>query len=155
GAAHFHIGRLDRARAYYERALAITATAGACSGAGSVLFFLGEPLAAIDLFRRGIALSPRDARVWGNLADAQRWTPGCEIESRESFDRAIALAREQACVNPSDAENLTCLALWLAKRGQVAESLAAIRQASDIAPEHPGVLGRAVSVHHLAGDDAR
>src|SRR5260221_9965601 len=105
------------------------------------------------MLTRAVALSPRDARAWGNLGDAQRWTPGLEAESRASFERAIALAREQTLQNPRDPEHLARLALWLAKRGRTPESLEAIRRAFALGPEMAGVIGRAVSVHLLAGDE--
>jgi tetratricopeptide (TPR) repeat protein len=155
GSANFQIGRLDEALSFYERALAISPTAVACSGAGTVLFFQGRASEAVRYFLRGVSLSPRDPRAWGNLGDAQRWVTGAEAESRTSFDRAIELARAQECVNPHDAENEARLALWLAKRGRAPEALAALERALELAPDHPGVLGRAVSVHLLAGDAAK
>jgi Flp pilus assembly protein TadD len=154
GAAQFQVGRLDEALACYTRAVAMSPTATASAGAGTVLFFLGRHAEAVAMLERAVRLSPLDARAWGNLADAQRWAAGMEVESRASFDHAIALAQEQTRKNPGDAENLARLALWLSKRGRPAEGVATVRRACELAPAHAGVLGRAVSVHLLAGDEA-
>ena len=155
GAAYFQLGQLDEALASYESAIALTPTATACFGAGTVRFFLGQPSEAAAMFERAVALTPHDARAWGNLADAQRWTPGREADSRKSFDRAITLAREQVRLNPKDVLAWSRLALWLAKRGNGSESILALTRAMDLAPTNVDVLARGVTVHLLAGDRAR
>lgn len=155
GAAYFQLGRLDEALEAFERSMRIDATATACFGAGTVHFFEGRREDAVRMFERATRLSPRDPRAWGNLADAQRWTPGMEVESSVAFDRAIVLVREQLHGNPHHAEAWARLALWQAKRAKAAESIVSLDRALALAPANPTVLGLAVTVHHLAGDPDR
>jgi tetratricopeptide (TPR) repeat protein len=104
------------------------------------------------MFERAVALTPLDARSWGNLADAQRGTPGLEGDATRSLDRAIALVDARLSTNPRDADGWSRRAKWLAKRGRIAESLADVKRALELAPDNVNVKARAVTVYHLAGD---
>jgi tetratricopeptide (TPR) repeat protein len=149
------MGNLDQALASYERSVRVRPVSHAYLGLGTVQFFLGRRREAIATFERAVALTPRDERAWANLGDAQRWTAGEEGRAAASFDRAIALARESLVANPRDAEVWSHLAKWLAKRGQVAAALDAIRRALDLAPGNVSTVARAITVYELAGDRAR
>jgi eukaryotic-like serine/threonine-protein kinase len=150
-AAYFQQGRLEDAEQMYRRAIEMLPTALAYSGLGTVCFFLDRHDEAIALFEKSLALAPRDPHVWLNLGDAQRWISGFKSRSAESFDRAIGLLQEQLETNPQDAEGWSRLAYCLSKRGRVAESLAAIRRAFEIAPANVNCLARAITVYELAG----
>jgi superkiller protein 3 len=155
GAAHFHLGQVDEARQDFERALAISPTSTSYSGLGTVRFFMGARPDAVSLLEKAVALKPRDPRVWGNLAEIQQWTNGAEAQSQENFDRAIELAQVELKRNPNDADRWSQMAKWLAKRNRIAEALAAISKALELAPGNLACLARAITVFHRAGEQSR
>ena len=103
------------------------------------------------MFERAAELRPRDARTWGNLADAQRWVPGNEAVSAEMFDRAIALSRQHLADDGNDGEAWSQLGKWLAKRGEFAPALDATRRALGIGCDNVAIRARAITVYELAG----
>ncbi len=152
GSAYFHLGRLEDAEREYRRALGIAPGANTFSYLGTVLFFTQRSGEAVALFEKAVALRPKDARTWGNLADAQRWTRGLDAKSCLSFERAVVLTREHLAGNPASAEDWSRLGRWLAKLGKVEESVDATRRALDLAPEILAIHSRAATVFELAGN---
>jgi len=148
-------GRLEEAAADYRASLAIRPSATAYTGLGTVLFFSGQGAEAEEPLRSATGLRPRDPMMWGNLADAQRWLPGRESESRHHFERAVSLVRERLKLNPQDGESWSGLALWLSKLGRSEEALLALGRAQELAPGLSATTVRAATVYHLAGQCER
>ncbi len=155
GGALIRLERIDEAREAYGRSVSVMPLGIAYIGLGVADFLAGDLRGSVSALERAVAMTPMDPRTWGNLADAQRWVPGLEVESRRSFQRALALVRAQLRVNPNDARFLSYLALWLGKVERTREALDAIEKARAIAPDDLDILLRAVSVHHMAGDAER
>jgi eukaryotic-like serine/threonine-protein kinase len=155
GAALFHLDRFEDAIAAYRRSLEVHPQASAYTGLGTVLFFTGQNESALEMFEQAVTLRPADPRAWGNLGDAQRWTPGRELQSARSLERAEDLLRQQVASSHDDADAWSQLAKVLAKRGRPAEAREAIERALALAPENVSCLARAVTVYHLVGDRER
>jgi eukaryotic-like serine/threonine-protein kinase len=151
GAAYFRLGRYDLAIEAYRRAIDIQPGGSACTSLGTVYFYLGQYAAAAAMFERGVTLRPSDARMWGNLADAHRWSPGMQEQAAGAYERAIALAEEQLRVNPRDSEQLGYLAEWLAKCGRAREASQVLSRALKMEPGNLDCLAHSVRVHHMAG----
>ena len=155
GANLFQLGKSAEAVAAYNRSVEILPTPGALIGLGAIHFFEGRRDEAISTLERATALSPNDPRAWGNLADVLRWMPGMADRSIGSFDRAISLAQLSLKTNPNDAEILSRLAKWLAKRDRHSAALDALQRALSIAPDNATCMAHAVTVFELAGDRVR
>jgi tetratricopeptide (TPR) repeat protein len=155
GAAHFHCGRLEEALRNFERSLSIAPTSTSYSGLGTVYFFLGRRAEAVSMLEKAVAVKPRDPLAWGNLADVQQWTDGCQPQAAENFDRAITLAQADLSRNPNDATRWSQVGKWLAKRNRIAEALAAIEKALELAPENLDCMARGITVFHRAGNQDR
>jgi len=151
-AAKYHLGRYTEAVEGYERSLQIRPDATAYTSLGTVFFYLGDRERAIAVFEKGKELRPSDPGVWGNLADAYRWTPGYEDRAGPAFDRAIALKRNQLKLNRMQGKGWTQLASWLAKRGRLKESLRALRRGLELSPRDVNCMTHAIRVYHLNGD---
>jgi tetratricopeptide (TPR) repeat protein len=151
GAAYFEQGCLEQAEEAYREALGIARWPIALSGLGTVLFYRGRMDEAMHWFAEAVAAAPRDARHWGNLGDAQRWTAGEKERSFDSFDRAIELVRADLSTNPGDARSWFYLALYQAKREQHAEAQAALHRAQDLDGRSSTGRLRALVVHELGG----
>ena len=152
GANYFQLGNCAEALLVFERSLEILPTSGALFGLGTLHFFEGRHSEAVVCLERAVALSPRDARAWGNLGDVLRWMPGLGGRSMESFDRAIELERSHLESNPNDAEALGRLAKWLAKRGSRADAIDAIQRALAISPDNASSMARATTVYEMVGE---
>jgi serine/threonine-protein kinase len=151
GATRFQLGDLDGAEKSYRAALDVQRFPEAITGLGSMLFFQGRMREAIECCREAVVLSPGSWRLWGNLADAQRWVEGERASSLDSFDRAIGLLRAELAVNPLDSKLWAYLALYLAKREQHTEARSALARAFETGTASGQVVGCAVVVHELAG----
>jgi serine/threonine-protein kinase len=151
GATRFQLGDLEGAENAYRDGLAVRRFPEAITGLGSVLFFQNRMREAIECCREAVVLSPTSWRLWGNLADAQRWVEGERAGSIDSFDRAIGLLREELAVNPLDSKLWAYLALYLAKRDLHTEARAALARAFETGSASGQVLGCGVVVHELAG----
>ena len=154
-AAQTLLGNLEQAVDLYQRSIAVRPTATAWTGLGTVLFYLGRLSEAEEAFASATRINPMEPIMWGNLADAERWMSACAARSRQHFDRAIELARDQLELNPEDGEMWRRLALWLAKVGETGDALRALERASALAPGAARTCVTAITVHLLAGDTAR
>ena len=150
--AYFNTDRWDEAAAEYRRSLEIKPTSDAWAGLGSVLYYRGEHAESLKAFESAIALTPRDARLWGNLASACDLVPGHEARGAEALDRAIALMLERLEINPNVAEDWARLAQYRADRKQDDAARTAIDRALSLAPEDVSVMAWAVIVYHTLGD---
>jgi tetratricopeptide (TPR) repeat protein len=150
GANYYMRGHPDQAVEMYRRALEIAPDAIAYSNLGVAYFFTQHYGESARMFEKGVELQPQDYRLWGNLADAYRWTPGEENRARKTYERAIALAQQQLEVNPRDAGVLGSLAQYHAKIGSHERARQLIGQAVAIAPKDLNLLLKAAEVYNLA-----
>jgi serine/threonine-protein kinase len=154
GGAYFRMGRFEEAIAEFHRSIEIRPDASAFSNLGTVHYFLGRPEAAAAMLEKAVALRPADPRLWGNLGDAYRWSPGQGERAEAAFEKAIELMHGQLQLNPNNAESLGWLAEWMAKRGDSTDAVRTVRRALKLAPEDVNTMARAINVFHLAKDRA-
>ena len=151
GFALLELGDLDESEQSFREAAGRSPTARAFEGLGLVCFYRGSPTESMHWFERAVERAPEHSRLWGNLADAQRWSPGMRGQSMDSFDRAIALVRRDLLANPSAAREWCQLAVYLAKREQHVEAQAALQRAGQLGADNSPARACAVIVHELAG----
>jgi len=152
GSTYYHLGRYREAIEAYERSLEIRPDPNAYTGLGTVYFYLGDRDRAVQELEKGRDLRPASPKLWGNLADAYRWTPDLEHKAGPAFDRAIALRRRQLTLNKRDGKGWAELGNWLAKRGRFKEAVTAIKKGLEFAPHNVNCQALAVRVFHLTGD---
>lgn len=151
--AYYHLGRYEEAIAAYEESLRVRPDARAYTSLGTVFFYLGDRERAVRVFEKGRDLRPSDPQVWGNLADAYRWTSGLEGKAPPTFDKAIALKRQQLVINRKDGRGWVQLGLWLAKRGRLKEAQRAAARGLPLVPGDVNCMALAVRIHALAGEN--
>ena len=117
-------GRYSEAAASLQRALEIDPDPRTYSNLGTLYFFQGLYQKALMAFESAIEEGANDYRIWGNLGDAYRWTPGNEQKAQETFETAIRLVREAIAETGPDGEKSGLLAEFLAKTGDSAGALA-------------------------------
>jgi len=133
GAAYFLSGDFDRAARALKRGLEIEPRRAGYTNYGSLQYYLGHYQEAESLFRKAIDMAPADHRLWGNLADAQRFgsRPG---EARETYRRALELADGELAINPNLSINqaqAAYYAIQLGDRIRARQGIAAALPAGD------------------------
>ena len=117
------------------------------------------------MFEKAIELGVNNYIVWGNLADAYRYTPGYKEKAEEAYQKAIQLAEKEVKINPKDSLVLARLARYYAASGNNEKALVEISGMSgtqvirtnihdkksylDIAGLAPGVY----IVRYITGED--
>jgi eukaryotic-like serine/threonine-protein kinase len=150
GAALFRQGRQEEAADAWQKSLALHPSDRAYSNLATLRYYQRRYGEAADLFRKAVELNPTDARTWGYLGDAERWS-GREAQAKEDYRRAVALLDEQLQVNPRDLEARSRLAMHLASIGERERSLEEIAEALRRGPRDGYVLFRAALVYEAAG----
>ncbi len=131
------------ARAWVDRALAISPDAAVCEGSAALALRTGDLAVAGRGLRRALASDPQHvsrhlalARVHQALARHAAWL----TEGR----RALGLASNSA-------EAWRIVALLMRRAGRLADALAAGRRAASLAPSDPGALAEAARAEHALG----
>ncbi len=118
----------------------------------AVLYYLqGRYVEASENFRKAIEHNSNNGIYWGNLGDAYRWIPGKESESKDAYQRAIALFEKELVVNPLNIQARANCAMYWSHLGENEKALAELNSALKLKPEDGLVLSRAVIVYEQAG----
>jgi serine/threonine-protein kinase len=151
-AAVYHmVGRDDDAAASLQRSLEIQETANAYTNLGTLRFYQGRFAEAAEAMQHAIRLDANKHVMWGNLADAYRWSPDKAVKAPAAYDRAIELVRQRLAVTPGDADLRSSLATYLVKQKRTEEALAEIRTALGGSSKKPDILFKAAIVFELGG----
>ncbi len=142
-------GRYDEAASALQRSLEIRPTWSGYSNLGTLHFTLSRYRDAVRAFESAIELGANDYRVWGNLADAYRWTPENRDRAVIAYQRAIQLAREKMGAESEDPTLRSRLAVFLAKRGDCQEALDLIGAVESLPSRDANLLARAVQIYEI------
>ncbi len=125
GVAYYTQGNLSEAASQFQKALQIRSDATLYANLGTIHFSQGFYQQSVEAFEKALDMpgGSNNYMVWGNLGDACRWTPDKKERSREAYLTAIQIVKEQLRSTPGDQTLRSRLALYLAKRGDLAEAL--------------------------------
>jgi eukaryotic-like serine/threonine-protein kinase len=155
GALYLKMGRFADASTQLKKSILIEPTAAGWSNLGSSYYFAGRYADAILPFEKATALTPRDSTLWGNLADAYRWTPSQASKAAPTFHHALDLIQKEIGVNPRDPQlHARAATYWAALENRERASLE-IEEALSLAPADPGVQFRAALVFEQASQRDR
>jgi serine/threonine-protein kinase len=148
----YHLqGRDAEAERMLKESLRVRPTAFASSNLATVYFFEGHYTEAVGIYEQQISAGANDYMIWGNLADAYRWTPGLAAKAPQAYRTAAQLAQQALAVNPVDSQALSSLALYRAKLGEASAAVQNIEKALRAAPNDKNVLFKAAVVYDIAG----
>jgi serine/threonine-protein kinase len=151
--------RLDDAVRTLKRSLEIRPSVFAYSNLGYAYYLQGNFKQALPLWEKSAELSPRDARMLGNLADVYRLTGDAE-KARQTYQKAIQLAERDLSSNPLSGSGPSIrlrasLAKFDAYSGNKARAISEIERALAQAPQEVEVLFARVEVLEAVGERAR
>lgn len=150
-AAYHMLDRDDDAASTLQRAIEIEPAARLFTNLGTLRFFQGRYDDAIAPLEKAVDLAPNRYLYWANLADAYRWSPGHKAKAADAYGRAIAMVREDLAKKPADADLQSRLALYLAKRGDTAAALDALRPLERVEPTQGVMLFRIAVAREVCG----
>ncbi|MEO0422739.1 MAG: tetratricopeptide repeat protein [Pseudomonadota bacterium] len=152
GAAYWMLGELPRARAAFERSLALATTRQGLTNTGIYYFYSGDYTQAVQMQRRAIELAPDDHALWGRLGDAQRFVPSEHPRVQGTFERAVELAQASLEVNANDWWTLSLLGLYYTRLDQVDTGLPLLERGVEMSGGNAEVLYYQGLVRLAAGD---
>ena len=153
GGTYYMQGRLAEAATQFQRALQIQPDATIYANLGTIYFAQGLYVQSVSAFEDAIETGggSNDYRIWGNLADAYRWTPDQETRAREAYLRAIQLLKERLAEKPEDPSLRSRLVLFLAKNGDCDRALTELGQISDLPRKDVYAWFRLAVTHEVCG----
>ncbi len=153
GTLYYLEGRNTEAEQMLKKAISLKPTVVAYTNLSALYYFEGRYADTVSTNK--LALDLPDGRinsvVWGNLADAYRWTPGMEGQAPEAYQQAIRLAEERLALNPKSVNATIGLAVYWAKLGDRSKALTYLADARKLAPSQMHVLFQSVLVYELTG----
>ena len=153
GAVYVRAGHYDDAVQQFQAALKVDPNSTiALDGLGNSYFFNKRYAEAAQMWEKLISITPTYEAGMGNLADAYRWS-GNKEKASATYDRAIALAQKALQVNPRDADSLSSLALYYAKKGDSATAQQYIRRARAVNSEDKDLIYYQGVIEALSGQD--
>lgn len=137
GGIHFSQGRLDQAKAYFEKAYRLAPQdASVLQNLGSVNVALRDYAGAFRFFRAALEVNPRDEVIYNNLAALHL--------NLQQYDRAIRHAQKAVEIYPGFAEAYVNMARAYAASGMIDKARDAYRKAAQADPAKRTVVETAL-----------
>jgi len=156
--AHEYLGILDTqqdrfedARKAFEKAINLAPDFRTFTNLGYVLRMEGNFNESAKVFRKAIALNPRDNNSWGNLGAALAQMPEHKAEAMDAYRKAIAYGEESRKATPNDHRLLARLGLFYARLGDAKKSIPFLRQAIALDGETAETAYRAGEAYEVLG----
>lgn len=102
GAGYFSLEQNREAEQALKKSLELRPNYRAYSNLGTIYFYEGRYLEAIQMFEQALQFNDADYRIWGNLGFAYYWTGENPEKVRSTFDRAIEIAENMADITPGN-----------------------------------------------------
>jgi eukaryotic-like serine/threonine-protein kinase len=131
GNMYLQEGKYQESIPYLQKALQIEPDFTTYTNLGTSYFMLKQYTQSVEMFEKSVALSPNDADIILNLADAYRGL-GQGAKARDTYQQTITTGFKELETNPQDANVMTDVALAYANTGNANQALTFIRRARAI-----------------------
>ncbi|MBP1636695.1 MAG: serine/threonine protein kinase with repeat, partial [Acidobacteria bacterium] len=148
-------GRVEEAQKTLERSLELQPTASAASNLATLLYRRGDYPAAVSAYQKATELSPRDYRLWRNLAAGYDKAPGQKARAAEAYRRALDLAEQERALDPTDGRVVIDMADCAAMLGDTPRALKLTAQALALSPANSELQYMAADIYETLGDRTR
>jgi len=142
GLVYQGLGKLEESAAAFRRAIDLEPTFIRFRNLGMVLAEAGKYAEASRMLERSIEMRPDNHRAWGLLASVYLNQHADPAKVKETYLKAIALAKDLRKETPRDEHLLADVGGYYAAIGMEKESLPLLAQAAALAPDTPQVLYR-------------
>ncbi len=117
---------------------------------GTTYLFAGQCDKAAAAFNQGKALDKEDAEFWGATGDALSCSPGQKNQAASAYEQAIAMMTQQDISR--DANSLSLVAEWHARRNNKKLALQKIEEALLLEPDNYDCIVSAIRVYKLTNE---
>jgi serine/threonine-protein kinase len=155
GGALLARGRVEEALRTLERSLELQPTATAASNLGTLLYQRGDFPAAASAYEHATELSPRDYRMWRNLAAGYDKAPGRRDQAAAAYRKALALAEQERELDPTDGRVVIEMADCAAMLGDKPRALTLTAEALALSPRNSELQYMAADIYETLGDRTR
>jgi len=152
GAAYHQLGRDDDAAAALQKALAIKPTSELYNTLGTIRFYQGHYDEAVPAFEKNVEMGANNFDNWANLGDAYRWSSTQKDKAKNAYNTAIRMVREEISKHPGQLDLQADLALYLAKSGEKAAALEALKPLETATLNDPNLFYLSATVYELCGN---
>jgi serine/threonine protein kinase/tetratricopeptide (TPR) repeat protein/TolB-like protein len=150
GSVYVSMGRYDESIGPLETALKLDPQSPqVISNLGTSYFFLHRYPDAIRQYEKAVELNSNDETMMGNLADAYR-AAGQTDKAKATYDKAIALGFKELRVNPRSSATMGSLALYYARKGDMAQAMEFVQRARGLDPSSVDLIYTSAVVHALS-----
>ncbi|MEW6997991.1 winged helix-turn-helix domain-containing protein [Colwelliaceae bacterium BS250] len=104
GGIYFLLMDIENANIAWSKALAIEPSALTYSNLATSLYFLHQYEDAVTIYQQSLELTPDDNTLWGNLADALKYTKNQQSKATSAYEKALLLAKNKEHINPNDVD---------------------------------------------------
>ncbi|MGE5199921.1 MAG: tetratricopeptide repeat protein, partial [Rhodospirillaceae bacterium] len=154
GGTLFALGRTEEAQKAFARSFEIQPTASGATNMGTWSYQRGDYPAAVAAYETATELSPRDYRMWLNLAAGYDKAPGQRDRASDAYRKALDLAGQERAIDPNDGRVVIDMADCAAMLGDRPKALALTAEALTLAPANSEVQYRAADIYETLGDRA-
>jgi serine/threonine-protein kinase len=148
------LGRLEESQKALERSFELQPTASGATNLGTWHYRRGDYPTAVLWYQKATDLSPRDHRMWRNLAAGYLHAPGQSDRAPEAYRKAMELAEQERALDPSDGRVVIDMADCAAMLGDKPRALALVAEALELAPQNAEVQYSAADIYETLGDRA-
>jgi tetratricopeptide (TPR) repeat protein len=153
GAQYYLLEKYDEAEQAYGRAISLYEYGPALSNLATLKFRVrGQYTDAARILERAAKATPRDYRVWQNLASAYYWAPGERDQAAGAQKSAIAILEEALRIEPENPDLIARLADGHAMIGDPQQARSLIARAVTLAPSNGEIARTAAAVYEALGD---
>jgi len=136
GSALTMAGEFDMGRQVLEESLEIQPIETTYNNLGVIYYYLGEFEKSVAMQKQALELTPGQAFLWLNLADALHFAEQAE-ESAAAFENARDLSLKILSVDASDSYAIVTLAWAQHMLGESQEALATVKRGLQVDPSDP------------------
>lgn len=154
GVVYYMLGDFENAAEYFRRSIEIQPDGAPFSNTGTMYYYAGDYEAAAEMYAKAAENTPSDYRLWGNLADAQRYSGVAPEQVGKSYEKAVELANLQLEVNPQDSEALVMLAWYYTNLDREIAARSALEASNVRTISDPAQLYTVGLTYALLGDSA-
>jgi serine/threonine protein kinase/tetratricopeptide (TPR) repeat protein len=150
GSALLYQEQYDLAIIAYRDALKRRPLTDTYHSLGTAYLFRGACDSALEIFQNGKELDPNDPEFWGAIGDALSCASSQRSQAASAYDKAIELLKKSDLAG--EADYLSLLAEWYARRGDKKIALQKIEDALQSEPENYDCIVSAVRVYKLTNE---
>jgi tetratricopeptide (TPR) repeat protein len=152
GGTRLALGRTEEARVALERSMELQPIASAASNLATLYYLRRDYPAAVVNYQKATDLSPRDYRMWRNLAAGYDKAPGQRERAPEAYRKALELAEQERAIDPTDGRLVIDMADCASMLGDTPRALALTAEALKLAPKDSELQYTAADIYETLGD---